>query len=407
MPNVLFVRNGTPGRFTFIAKALIERGWRAALINPPEGADLQGVETVRWHTSRFSAKGIYDPATRAEADIIRGRAAADSALQLRARGFQPDLIIGNPGWGEVAFLGEVFPNAKKILIGEFYYRSQGTDAGFDPEFETFSFDDQVKASAKNAVLAMCYAEADRIVVPTPFQASLFPTIFQSRITIIHEGIDTARADRRPNVAFRLPSGRLLGADKPIITFVNRVFEPMRGFHIFMRALPLVQREIPEAEVLLIGADHPAGYGKPALTASTWKEYMLREVGGRLDQDHVHFTGTISYDQLISAFSISTAHVYWTYPFVLSWSLLDAMACECLVIGSDTAPVRDVLTNKNGLLIDFFDHEALASNLTLSCKHPERFQAQRRAARETILHAYDRKSVCEPRWLGVIEEVMRG
>jgi glycosyltransferase involved in cell wall biosynthesis len=408
MPTVLFVHNGSPGRFAFLARALLQKGWRGALINGPEGRDLSGIATVRWRRSRGTTAGIFEPATRSEIDLIRARAAADGALQLQAAGFEPDLIIGHPGWGEMALLREVFPSVRQIQVGEFYYRSRGADVGFDKEFETDSFDARVRVHAKNTVLAMSYAEADRIVVPTPFQASIFPAVFQPRIVIIHEGIDAAKTRPQSQARFALPNGQVLDRSKPVVTFVNRSFEPMRGFHIFMRALPRLLEQVSGVNVLMIGSEEPRGYGIPAPAGTNWKQVMLRELGGRLDMSRVHFAGQVSYERLVAALSISAAHVYWTYPFVLSWSLLDAMACECLVVGSDTGPVRDVIKpGVNGLLIDFFDHDGLADAVTAVCREPHRFAALRRAARQTVLSKYDRASVCEPAWLNLIDDVMRG
>jgi glycosyltransferase involved in cell wall biosynthesis len=408
MPNVLFVHNGSPGRFAFLAQALTQKGRRGALVNGPTGLDLPGITTARWQASRGSTPGVYNLATRSEADLIRGRAAAEGAIKLQASGFEPDLVIGHPGWGEMAFMREVFPLAKQIQLGEFYYRSRGADVGFDMEFETDTFDDRVRVHAKNSVMAMSYAEADRIVVPTPFQASLFPEAFQSRMSVIHEGVDTTKAKPHPQAQFQLGDGRVLDRSKPVVTFVNRYFEPMRGYHIFMRALPRLLKQVPEVNVLLIGSEEPRGYGKAAPAGTNWKQVILKEVEGRLDMSRVHFTGQLSYERFIAALSISAAHVYWTYPFVLSWSLLDAMACECLVVGSDTAPVRDVIKpGVNGVLVDFFDREGLAEALTTACREPQWFAPVRRAARETVMAEYDRASVCEPAWLALIDDVMRG
>jgi glycosyltransferase involved in cell wall biosynthesis len=406
MPTVLFVHNGSQGRFSFVAHALLERGWRGMLLNGPAGRDLPGMPKVGWQIDRGTTPGILDLAIRSEADLIRGRAAAVAATKLKASGFVPDMIIGHPGWGEMAFLREVFPKARQIQVGEFYYRSQGADTDFDSEFGTDTFEERLRIHGKNAVMAMSYAEADRIVVPTPFQASLFPPIFHPRIAIIHEGIDAAKVRPQPQAQFRLPDGRSFDRSGPIVTFANRYFEPLRGYHIFMRALPQLLRQVPEAQVLVIGSEEPRGYGRPAPAGKNWKNLFLEEVQSRLDMSRVHFTGTLSYDQFIVALSISAAHVYWTYPFVLSWSLLDAMACECLVVGSDTAPVRDVIKpDINGLLVDFFDHEGLAAAVTTVCREPQRFVTHRRAARQTVLSEYERVSVCKPAWLNLIDQVM--
>jgi len=405
MVDVLFVHNNFPGQFGFLAEALTNQGARCAAIASGTGRELPGVPVARWRTRRGSTKGIFDPATRAEADLIRAYAAAECALNLKKQGFDPDLIIGHPGWGETLLMREIFPGAKQILHGEYYYRSTGGDVGFDPEFGALRPEDAFRIHAKNATMALAYAEADRIVCPTPFQASRFPSVFHSRIAVIHEGIDTQRVKRDPDATLRLTNGRVLDRSKPVITFINRRIEPLRGFHIFMRALPPVLAQVPDAEVVLIGADEPGGYGHAAPQGTTWKRHILAEVKDQLDAKRVHFTGRLPYDQMLAALSISAAHVYYTYPFVLSWSLLEAMASECLIIGSDTAPVRDVIENGvNGLLFDFFDVEALSDALIQACCSPEIHLPLRQAARETVLARFDRDRLCRPAWLRLIKQV---
>jgi len=183
---------------------------------------------------------------------------------------------------------------------------------------------------------------------------------------------------------------MLDRAKPIITFINRRFEPLRGYHVFMRALPRVLAQVPEAEILLIGSEQQGGYGLPPPKGATWKQLFLDEVKGRIDASRVHFTGPLPHGEMLAALSLSRAHVYYTYPFVLSWSLLEAMASECLVIASDTAPVRDAIrSGENGLLLDFFDHDALAEALVEACRSPERFAPLRKAARETVIADFNR------------------
>ncbi len=306
----------------------------------------------------------------------------------------------------MAMLREVFTTARQIQVGEYYYRGQGGDVNFDPEFADPSLDTAVRVRAKNAVLAMSLAEADRIVAPTPFQAGVLPAAFQARTRVIHEGIDTGAARALPDVRIQLPSGLALDRSTPVVTFVNRSFEPLRGVHIFMRALPDLLAAVPNAHVLMIGADSPQIYGAPPAGGGTWKQTLLAELGDRLDPARVHFVGQRPYEQLISAFSISAAHVYLTYPFVLSWSLLDAMACECLIVGSDTAPVRDLITHgETGLLVDFFDPKALAAALIEACRRPDAYASLRTAARAKVVAEYDRATVCEPAWLALIDEVL--
>lgn len=404
--NVLIVHQNFPGQFPHIADALLARGDQVVAIGGPTAKERAGVKLHRWTNQRSTTQGIFPRAVRAEADLIRADAAAKAALALRETGFRPDLIIGHPGWGETLHLRDVFPEARMILFGEFFYHGKGADIGFDLEFETPSLDDAVRSNAKNATQALALVQADHIISPTPFQASLLPSIFADRTSVIHEGIDLDAAVRRPDATVLLPDGRRIDGSTPVITFVNRTFERLRGFHIFMRALPAVLAQIPEAEVLLIGSDVGRPYGGTPSDGRSWKDAMLDEVGNRIDQKRVHFMGHVSHDVLIDAFSVSSAHVYYTYPFVLSWSLAEAMACECAIVASDTAPVRDAIRDgEEGILRNFFDVSGLSESLTAMLRHPEHHAAMRQAARRRALASFDRKQVGVPGWLGVIDAVM--
>ena len=209
-------------------------------------------------------------------------------------------------------------------------------------------------------------------------------------------------------ACTLPNGVELTRGTPVVTLVNRSFEPIRGFHTFMRALPRFLAAMPTAHVIVVGSEKPDIYGLPPRNYKTWKEAMLAEVGEGLDANRVHFVGLVSYEFLLKLFSFSTAHVYLTYPFVLSWSLLDAMACEALVIGSDTAPVREIIRDgENGFLVDFFDHAALADKLAEICGNPNGYGDIRRTARQTVLTEFDQKSICLPAWLKLVDDVLSG
>jgi glycosyltransferase involved in cell wall biosynthesis len=405
MANILFVHNNFPGRFESLLPPLAAAGHRCVAI-AQGGREVDGIPLLIWKSNRSSTQGILDLAVRAEADLIRGRAAADCALQLRDGGFVPDLIIAHPAWGEAAFMKELFPRARQIMVGEFYYRATGGDVGFDPEFRELETSNPFKVHAKNAVMAMTYAEADRIICPTPFQASAFPPALRDRSLIIHEGIDTDRIKRRPGARLTLGNGRELDGSTPIVTFINRVFEPMRGFHIMMRALPDLLDAVPNVTVLMIGSEKTSGYGMAAPDGGTWRTHMLKEVGDRLDPARVFFTGPVPHETMLTALSLSWAHVYYTYPFVLSWSALEAMACECVFLGSDTPPVRDAVEHGvNGLLHDFFDVGVLSNSLVEACLHPEHFSALRTAARQTVLEHYDQKRICLPAWLKVIDELL--
>jgi glycosyltransferase involved in cell wall biosynthesis len=405
MARILFVHNNFPGQFAGVAPALARRGHRCAAIGSSTARAVDGMALAQWNTRRGTTQGIWPDAIRAEADLIRGRAAAAAAVKLKEKGFEPDVIVGHPGWGETVFLREIFPGARQVLLAEFYYRTKGGDWGFDPEFGAQDLAASFRVHAKNATLAMSYADADRLVCPTPFQASMLPASFRPQVRIIHEGVDTARIKADPNARLTLPDGRVLDRTSEIVTFVNRNLEPLRGFHVFMRALPAFLEARPEAQVVIIGSETGPGYGPTAPDGTTWKSRLLAEVGDRLDARRVHFLGRVPPETLHAAFSLAAAHVYYTYPFVLSWSLLEAMACGCLVVGSDTAPVRDVVVDGgNGLLRDFFDAEALSRTLIEACARPEAFQSMRQSARETVVTRFDRPRVCLPAWISTVEDL---
>lgn len=407
MARILFVHNNFPAQFGRIAARLAGSGHHCAAIASTTGKSVAGIPLATWRLGRGTTPGLFAPAVRAEADLLRGTAAAECAVALRERGFSPDLIIGHPGWGETLFLRAVFPAARQILYGEFYYRASGGDVGFDPEFGRPSLAETMRVEAKNATGLLAYAEADRIVSPTAFQAATFPPLLRGRQRVIHEGIDTDRVRPAPPTPVALSDGTVLGREaEPVVTFVNRRFEPMRGFHTFMRALPRLFAEVPSARAVLVGNDAPGGYGGSAGDGTTWKARMLAELGGRLDLSRVHFTGVLPHAEMHALMRLGAAHVYLTYPFALSWSMLEAMALGCLVIGSRTPPVEEVLTDReNGLLVDMLDPQALAAAMVEACLSGRALAPLRLAARRTVVDRYDLRTVCEPAWMALVAAVM--
>lgn len=402
---ILFIHQNFPAQFPHIADGAIAAGYKVAAIAGPTGKNRPGVDVRKWKLSRGSTPNIYEHAVRAEADLLRAEAAAGVAIQLKKDGFIPDLIIGHPGWGETIHMNTVFPGVPVVLFGEYFYQAHGGDVGFDAEFEQRTFSQELRAHGKNMGMTLAASTADVIVCPTPFQASTHPANLQRQIRVFHEGVDISQSSKKAGAKLKMASGIELDGSTPVITFINRNFERLRGFHIFMRALPALMAARPDAHVIIIGAEDK-GYGGELPNNETWRSKMLAEVGDRLDMSRVHFTGRVSHAQMILALSMSWAHVYYTYPFVLSWSLVEAMACECLILGSDTAPVRDAITSGvEGVLNDFFDVEALSAAMIEACNDPEQFQGMRKAAREKALRLFDRQTVGVPAWLALIRELI--
>lgn len=399
---VLFVHNNFPAQFRDLAQTLVARGVPCSAIGQHHSAVMTGVRTARYTLRRGSTPGIYNLAVRAEADLIRARHALEAARALKADGVDPEIIVGHPGWGEMTFLSDVWPDAKKVAFAELYYHGRGYDVNFDPSFGPFDEEAVFKADAKNATMAMAYAEADIIVSPTWFQAETLPRAFRSNLRVFHEGVDIEAIRPGPAVPFALDESRVISPGTPVITHVNNHMEPVRGLHILARALPRLLHEVPNAQVILIGDPDRAAYGGAAPDGRRWQEVCFDGVA--YDPARVHFMGRLPHDRMLAALRLGAAHVYYTYPFVLSWSLSEAMASGCYVVGSDTAPVRDAIKDGvHGRLLPFFDHDALAQAMIDACRDPAASAAMRTAARARAVEMFDRNKGREG-WLAVLREL---
>lgn len=400
---VLFVHNNFPGQFGDLAQVLMARGVPCAAIGQQHAPGLQGVKIARYTLGRGSTPGIFDIATRAEADLLRARSAFDAAVALKEHGLDPAVIIGHPGWGEMTFMSEVFPDARKVAFAEFYYHGRGYDVGFDTAlYGETDLETVLRADAKNGMMAMAYAEADAIVTPTRFQAETLPRAFRDAAMVFHEGVDLDAIRPGPAAPFALDDGRTIAPGAPVITHVNNHMEPMRGLHILARALPRLLAEVPGAQVILIGDPNRKPYGAPAPDGKTWRDACFDGVD--YDPARVHFLGRVPHARMLAALRLGVAHVYYTYPFVLSWSLSEAMASGCHVIGSDTAPVRDAIQDGvNGRLLPFFDHQALSEALIAACRDPEAAAPLRVAARATAEAMFSRAKGREA-WLTLLRRL---
>lgn len=398
---VLFVHNNFPGQFADLAATLVARGTPCAAIAQTHARGLEGVTLAKYSLPRGTTPGILPTAVRAEADLIRAAGAHRVAKVLQARGWDPAVIVVHPGWGEGLFLREVFPQAKVIAFAEFFYHGRGYDVGFDPEFMAYDEDVVLRATAKNLAMALSYADADAIVAPTAFQAGALPRALQSRARIIHEGVDTDAIRPGPAAPFVLADGRTLAPGAPVITHVNNHLEPLRGLHILARALPRLLAEVPQARVLIIGESHRKGYGGDPPEGRTWRDVCFE--GVEVDPDRVHFLGRVPHERMLAALRLGAAHVYYSYPFVLSWSLAEAMASGCYVLASDTAPLHDAIEDGvNGRLLPFFDPPALAEAMIAACRDPDSSARFRAAARVTAEQRFSRPRGREA-WLELLRE----
>ncbi|MCB5409525.1 glycosyltransferase family 4 protein [Pseudogemmobacter faecipullorum] len=406
---ILFVHQNFPGQFPHLAPELMRQGHQVNALT--DGANQRQSSIPAWRY-RFQPQPVDPAATRLGRNYTtmsdRGVAVARAALQLRQReGYIPDLIIGHSGWGETLFLKEVWPGAKLLVYSEFYYRGTGMDVGFDPEFSPASFDQVMIAQGRAAHLGQALLHADMGLSPTYWQASTHPPALRQRIEVIFDGVDTDLVRPVPSARLRLPDGTDLAAGDEVLTFVNRNLEPYRGYHIFMRMLPELMALRPAARVVIVGGDE-VSYGAAPPGAKGWKEHFLREVRDRIDLARVHFTGKLPYSDYLKLLQISRVHAYLTYPFVLSWSMVEAMAAGALVVASRTAPVAELIRHgENGLLVDFFDQQAWARQLAICLENPGQYAPLREQARADVLRQYDLKRVCLPAQLALVNRLLAG
>lgn len=402
---VLFVHQNFPGQYLHLAPALAARGDDVVAMAIEAQQALPGVRVARYKPHRGSSASVHPWVADIETKVIRGEAAAHCALELREKGFRPDVICAHPGWGEALFLKDVFPAAPLLSFIEFFYRANGADYDFDPEFPEDDLPGRCRLRMKNANSLLNLDAADWCVSPTHWQADTVPERYRSRFSVIHDGIDTDRVKPDPRAHVKLAkAGLTLRPGDEVITFVNRNMEPYRGFHVFMRALPEIQRRRPNSITLIVGGDE-VSYGKRLAKGESWRQRMLAEVGSRLDMERVRFVGRIAYPEFVAMLQVSAVHVYLTYPFVLSWSMLEAMSAGCVVVGSATGPVQEVIDDgHNGLLVDFFSTAGIADAIDRVLSHPDRMADMRARARQTVIEHFDLKRFCLPRHVALVDAV---
>ena len=406
--NILFLHQNFPGQFPHLAMYLAQNlGWQVVALgdaaNIAVRKTLPHITTIGYQHKKTQAVGhVY--LRDLEEQVRRGQSVLRALLLLQKKGFNPRIICSHPGWGESLFLREAFPRSKIVTYCEFFYGAENRDFGFDPEFSRSSLDDLCRLNLRNTVHLLAMEASDHLWAPSQWQAGLLPSFRKPACSVIHEGIDTTLVCPDQNAQFHFRDLQLTAKDS-VLTYVARNLEPYRGFHIFMRALPEIMDKNPQTQVVIVGGDE-VSYGTRPVGEENWRAKMMAEVGGNIPSQRLHFVGKLPYDQYLSLLQISSAHVYLTYPFVLSWSCLEAMSAGCAVIASQTQPVEEVISHGvNGLLVDFFDHSALAGQVSYALQHQDEFLAMRKAARETIKSRYDLHRICLPQQAAMIRSLV--
>jgi len=400
---VLFVHQNFPGQYLHLARHLGSTpGNEVVFITQRQDVELPGVKKIVYKPRRTIAPQVHHYLRESEAAVLNAQEVLRIAIELKQQGFIPDVMLGHNGWGEIWYLKDVFPSSPLIGYFEFFYRMQGADVGFDRN-DPITPDTAPRVRTKNLGNLLALDTVDLGQCPTHWQKSVYPKRFHPMLHVIHEGIDTQVVQPDSKARIRLAEQNVeLSAGDEVVTYVARNLEPYRGFPSFMRSLPEVLRRRPKAQVLVVGGND-VSYGARLPDGRTFKQEMLKELEGSLDLSRVHFLGKVPYQSFLKILQVSRVHVYLTHPFVLSWSMLEAMAAGCLIVGSRTPPVEEVLHDcQNGLLVDFFSPAEIADRVIDALEDRRAHESMRQNARQTVVDNYDLKTICLPAHLRLLK-----
>jgi glycosyltransferase involved in cell wall biosynthesis len=397
----LFFHNNFPAQYRHIIQELVkDSSNQVVFVTKVVEPQMPGVTKLVYAPSRESHQSTHHYIQPLENAVLHGQAVFVMMEKLKKQGFVPDVMCGHSGWGPTLFLKDAFPQTPLLCYFEWFYNMAGSDMDFEPE-AIKNIDDMARIRIKNSPILVDLYSCDQGLAPTYWQRSQFPQEYQDKISVMHDGVDTDFFVPNPGAKLVLPNLDLSGADE-IVTYVARGMEPYRGFPQFMESLVYLQERRPNCHAVIVGSDRVC-YGRNLPEGQTFKKLMLEKLS--LDMSRVHFTGSLPYGEYLKVIQASAVHVYLTYPFVLSWSMIEAMSTGCLVLGSDTAPVREAITDgENGLLVDFFNPQAVASRICEVLDHPDRMAALRIKARQTALARYDLKALL-PQQIKMIKDLV--
>jgi len=386
----LFIHPNMPGQYKHLVRTFADQPeHEVVFITKPSKVQIEGVKKIEYKVSRQAQPETHKYLLSLEKYIYSAQEVWRVCQALKTQGFEPDIVCAHPGWGDTLLLRDFYKDIPFLYFMEFYYHAHGSDSNFLNK-EPTSHDEAAQIRFKNSLHLMNAEACDLAISPTHFQAQKHPPEFLSKFSIIHDGIDTETIQPSEKNDLTLPNGKVIKAKTPLITYVTRNIEPYRGFPTFIKAIELILKKNPDVEVLVIGGDG-SGYGKSAPKGTSHKEIAMQ--GLDLDFERVHFFGKVPYPYYLKVLQASSLHMYLTVPFVLSWSLLESMAAGCCVLASDTEPVREVIQDqKNGCLVDFFDHEGFAHKALELLSHKDLADQLKTKARETIMKHYALKDL---------------
>lgn len=387
--NILFIHRGFPGQFKYLAAVLgNDKRHNVYFITNSQEGQIAGVNKIYYKVKNSDSGNCHPFLNFYEEALMHAKAAANEALKLKQSGFKPDIIYGFAGWGSTMFIKEVFPDVPLLCYLEWFGRTQ--NSVFDFGGKKLSLEEKEKITTENTHVLMSLYNCDAGISPTHWQKNQFPKEFHNKIQVIHDGIDVATCQPNSEAKFLIKDKNIeLNTKDEIITYGTRGMEPYRGFVQFMQAAEILLKKRPKAHIVIAGTD--AAYYSPKAEKGTYKTELMKNLD--LDMNRVHFTGVLSFHDFVKFLQISTVHVYSTVPYVLSWSILNAMAVGCCVVASNTAPVQEVIKdNYNGLLFDFYDVNQLVEKVEYALENKDKMQELRNNARQSVINNYSLEKV---------------
>jgi len=408
--NILFIHNNFPGQYKHLVNALVrDKQHNVAFVTTQADVEIAGVRKFLVDIKSINDKGredIHRYLRKYQTLIYRSEIFYRAFRFVQEKGFYPDVIALHPGWGVGLFVRDAFPNTP-ILTYQEYFRLPHIEAleTFPPQLRDPEASKYWRIHMSRSLNHLVWT--DWSITPMYWQRNSFPDVFHPRISVLHEGIDTNALshDAVPLKPLKFSNGISLNPDDEIVTYATRNQEPVRGFPTVIKAIQLIQKQRPHCHFILLGGSGSGYSSYVPPDGKTWQEYMFDEV--KVDRSKIHTPGYIDYKAYLGVLRASKVHIYLTTGFVLSWSFLEAMSLGCLIVGSKTPPVQEVMQNgKNGLLVDFNDHEALADNVIQALEKQKEMQELRIQARQTIIQGYALKDIL-PLQLDLLKDLARG
>ena len=401
---ILFLHDNFPAQFGAFAQYLSQQGWEAIFGTQRENVGLKNVKTFTYKPHRAPSAQTHRYIRSFERATLCGQAVARSLLALEKRKIRPDIVMAHSGWGPGLFVKDIWPGVSFAAYFEWFYRTDGADIAYlSGEGDDRGLDDVLTGQLRNAPILSDLGNCDGAICPTQFQKNQFPKKFHDQLTVLHDGIDTeyfSPNDEKSSLRkqFQLPSSA------KVITYVARGMEPYRGFPEFIRGLEIIQQENVNAYAIVVGEDRVA-YGRKLPPGESYKKKVLAECS--LDKDRIIFTGLLSRDQYRNVLLLSDVHVYFTIPFVLSWSMLEAMSAGCAIVASETEPVLEIDRQRDNCLklVDHLNIENVAATVLELLSDQAAAKKLGRNARQLILEKYDRRELFakKERWLSALYE----